>query len=231
MSTLKNCAKRTVLASARRFGYDIVTLKQNANQSEEAHRIDVLGLIVGTFKPRFFVQVGANDGVRVDPMRRLILGWALPGLLVEPIPLAFDKLRQNYASQPQLLFEQSAVSDTDGIAVMSLPNGDSEAATLLQVSNSPFKVEQIQVVLVSPETLLKKHRIDKSTLDLLVVDAEGWDARIVKAFLDVCSPAIIQFENYLLSEDTRESLSRHLHGRGYATLVVGIDTIALKTPR
>src|SRR5687768_133577 len=44
-----------------------------------------------------FIQIGAYDGVEADPIRSLVLdsdSWQ--GILVEPQPDAFERLRQNY---------------------------------------------------------------------------------------------------------------------------------------
>jgi hypothetical protein len=38
----------------------------------------------------FFLQVGANDGVRHDPLRQIVLEYHLRGLCVEPLPDMFD---------------------------------------------------------------------------------------------------------------------------------------------
>src|SRR6266700_5808911 len=65
--------------------------------------------------PVFFVQIGANDGMHGDPLRSLILkhaSWG--GILVEPVPYAFERLKKNYAGRSNLHFENVAVSDCAG---------------------------------------------------------------------------------------------------------------------
>ena len=42
----------------------------------------------------YFVQIGANNGVRNDPLRSLILKYHLRGLLVEPLTDMFDELKK-----------------------------------------------------------------------------------------------------------------------------------------
>ena len=63
-----------------------------------------------------FVEIGAYDGIAGDPIRRLILtnpGWK--GVLVEPQPDAFRKLKQNYAGEVSRLHVlNAAISDTPG---------------------------------------------------------------------------------------------------------------------
>jgi hypothetical protein len=54
--------------------------------------VDILTLVVEKYletqKPFFFVQIGANDGIQDDPLRKLILRHKFCGLLVEPITLS-----------------------------------------------------------------------------------------------------------------------------------------------
>src|SRR5262245_12222347 len=63
-----------------------------------------------------FVQIGAYDGVAGDPIRSLVLesnGWR--GVMVEPQPSAFNRLRRNYSDQAsRLTFLNVAISDGIG---------------------------------------------------------------------------------------------------------------------
>lgn len=81
---------------------------------EFEHLFDVLSLVVEKYlakqKPFFFVQIGTNDGIQDDPVRKLILTHKLPGLFVEPTPDIFSLLCRNYADLPQLQFANVAIS-------------------------------------------------------------------------------------------------------------------------
>jgi FkbM family methyltransferase len=44
-----------------------------------------------------FIQVGANDGKLNDPLRKFILKKFLKGVMIEPQPEIFKKLKGNYA--------------------------------------------------------------------------------------------------------------------------------------
>src|SRR5262249_35234617 len=103
-----------VRQSLNRFGYDVV---RYAGESCD-HPLNVLEIAVRERLQRqtdfFFVQVGANDGVRSDPLRSLVLEHRLAGLLIEPLPDQYARLRENYAGQPQLRFENCAVAEHDG---------------------------------------------------------------------------------------------------------------------
>ena len=43
-----------------------------------------------------FIQVGANDGSLNDPIRQFILKNYLKGVMIEPQPKIFEKLKINY---------------------------------------------------------------------------------------------------------------------------------------
>jgi hypothetical protein len=78
-------------------------------------------------------------------------------------------------------------------------------------------------------TLLHRHQIDR--LDLLVIDTEGWDWRILRQFdLARLRPKLILFEHQHLSAEARggahEFLARHDYG--WAETAEG-DTLAWST--
>lgn len=65
----------------------------------------------------FFVVVGAMDGVGHDRLHKHIARnpeWK--GLLVEPLPDMFDKLKANYAGRDNLIFEDAAITEKEGTA-------------------------------------------------------------------------------------------------------------------
>src|SRR5271165_1303468 len=68
--------------------------------------------IISAFNSRtenfFFVQIGAYDGYDCDPIQKFIRRYGWNGILVEPQPDAFEKLRQNYENFPGLIFERTA---------------------------------------------------------------------------------------------------------------------------
>ena len=46
-----------------------------------------------------FVEIGSNDGEQHDHLRPLILAPRLAGVMVEPVPYVFERLRGNYAAR------------------------------------------------------------------------------------------------------------------------------------
>lgn len=56
----------------------------------------ILRAFADRYPKAFFVEIGANDGEQHDHLRPLILGEEWRGIMVEPVPYVFERLRQNY---------------------------------------------------------------------------------------------------------------------------------------
>ena len=63
-----------------------------------------------------FIQVGASDGLRWDPVRRFIIRDKWNGVLIEPLEPVYNMLVNNYAyvKQNNLKFENCAISKEKG---------------------------------------------------------------------------------------------------------------------
>jgi hypothetical protein len=79
---------------------------------------------------------------------------------------------------------------------------------------------------------MRKYRLE--TVDVLQIDTEGYDFKILSQFLDAgIEPAVINFESFHLSKDERNGSRRMLTERGYGFLDYGavgsnMDTLAVK---
>ena len=187
--------KSVIKASLRQLGFEL----RRIIPQEPENPIAVLDLLVlhylNTQRNFFFVQIGANDGVRGDPLRHLILKYRLAGLLVEPLPDLFGELRGT-CGQPQLRYENAALAASDGPVVLfrfaaDAPTPDyahglarfnkaaiSWLATELGLTGS---LESVEVPGMTLASLLDRHEIDKFAL--LQVDTEGFDYEILKMTL------------------------------------------------
>ena len=171
-----------------------------------------------------FVQVGAFDGVFLDPMRKHVLANHWRGLLVEPQRDAFERLKANYAGEPQLRFENAAITDADGPVRMlaGRRQGETTVSSGL-LSGFYFKAKMVlrgdyaKTITVPGTTLraaLAKHGMTE--FDLLQVDAEGCDDRIVRQALMICLPSVIHFESLWIPNQRLAALYAMLRERGYA---------------
>src|SRR5271166_6111911 len=109
------------------FGYEIVAIKEPV-----AARIDILELLLTKVSAEragfYFIQVGANDGLKDDPLRRFVSKYHWRGILVEPQPQVFERLVKNYEAEKQLVFENVAIDDADGTARLCVADSKVESA-------------------------------------------------------------------------------------------------------
>jgi FkbM family methyltransferase len=230
---------KTLMKSVfHRGGIDIVRFVPELNRP-----FAVLPLLVrahiATDEPFFFVQVGANDGVLDDPLRDLILQNRLPGLLIEPLPDIFDKLKHNYRDQPQLSFENVAILSCDGNVPIHRVRSNATVphhwhgiasfnrGNLLTQGVPPESIETVSVEGTTLQFLLTKHKIEK--VSLLQIDTEGYDFEIIRyAFDSGIFPDMINYEHCWLVPDIRYQCKQMLDRHGYQFLEVGKDTLAIR---
>jgi hypothetical protein len=62
-------------------------------------------------KDLFFIQIGANDGVRCDDIYRFVTKNQLKGIVVEPLKDLFCDLEENYKRHPQIKKVNAAISN------------------------------------------------------------------------------------------------------------------------
>jgi len=180
------------------------------------------------------VQIGAFDGELCDPLRNLLTYPHLRVLFVEPQPEAFRKLKLLYTGRPGTLFENSAIGDFDGTAKMYLekntlssPLASLDRNHLTRFGIDPSEASSINVQVIRVESLLKRHQIEQ--VDVLQVDTEGFDYKIVTQFLESgFVPKIINFERLHLDKKERVEILRRLEQHHYCFQDHGYDTFAIQ---
>jgi FkbM family methyltransferase len=239
----------TLQALVQRFvnklGYKIEKLRPPISAPLDVFDL-VVHKLVTTVPDFFFGQIGANDGITRDPVRKYVLKYRWRGLLVEPQPKVFPLLQQNYQDEKQLVFEQAAVAEKDGVArffvadenlapernltVFSSLNKDVLARCLARelppgASRQAAAMRGVEVKALSVQGLLDKHRITR--IDLLMTDTQGHDCPIVKQFLSSkVRPTAIHFEHLHTPEDELQTCLRLLVDNGYRCARLEIDTLA-----
>lgn len=232
--------KELIRRTLRARGFDIVRY-----MPEIGAPFDVLPIIVRDRLTRggpfFFVQIGANDGMLDDPLRTLILDHKLTGLLVEPLPDMFELLQRNYAGSEGLIFENVAIASEAGLAPLYRVARDSGVPAssywhglasfskrhLLKEGVPEASIERVDVRAVTLQSLLVKHRVQ--AVDLLQVDAEGYDYEVVRSAVEGgCLPRIINYEHCHLVPSVRAACWRLLDEHGYRFIEVGKDTLAMR---
>ena len=173
-----------------------------------------------------FVQVGANDGVFGDPIRDYVLTRGWRGVLVEPQPDVFARLKDNYPGHAdRLIFEQVAIGPEGTLTLYRPPSDMANTWGLSVVSADPAvaartlgiaedRLETIEVPSIPLTALFERHGTDR--LDVLQIDVEGLDWQILRT-LDFARyrPTLIQFESGHMPRGQITEATRTLNAAGY----------------
>jgi FkbM family methyltransferase len=219
-----------------------------------AGSVDPVGRVLTAFAqdtadhPVTFVQVGSNDGTTDDPLRSLAEAYGWSGVLVEPVPYVFSRLKQERGWDQRLRLENVAIGDHDGEAEFfhlrqlrlgqQLPEWyDQLGSFSLEIILSPEHVEQIPgirdlvvrttVRTLTFESLCAKHEIER--FDLLHIDAEGYDWEILRRIeLERYRPLMVLFEHRHLTPQDQQCAQMRLELCGYAWHQAWFDTLAVR---
>ncbi len=193
----------------------------------------------------FFVEIGSNDGEQHDHLRPFIVGRSWRGIMVEPVPHVFERLRRNYGAIERVTLENAAIADRDGTIPFFYPAAETDLTGLPDwydgigslsreaVVGHARHIPDIEQRLVREEvecltyaSLCARHGVAR--VDLLVIDTEGHDREILRT-LDLTGqrPRLIVYEHFHLSPHDRGDAREQLERAGYETLEEGFDTFAL----
>lgn len=153
-----------------------------SQNNEEEEILKYFGDKVGTF-----ISIGENDGITLSNVRALAeRGWS--GVLVEPSPSAFAKLKENYKDKEGFYLYRFALGITNGLVKMwdsgtHFNTGDTSLlSTLVEADRDKWaastKFTEIEVQCFRWKTFLNRLKIKK--FDFISLDAEGLDYEILK---------------------------------------------------
>jgi FkbM family methyltransferase len=197
-------------------------------------------------KHPFVLQIGANDGVRFDPLHQFTTdhGWA--GLMVEPHPSVFRDLEDNYRGFQNIKTLNVAIGQSDGELSLYTPNDSIIASnpdlsglcsldvdvlirtmTYYKIQNPAQCVQRFAVKALSVATLLKESHLD--SIDVLQIDTEGYDWKILSQFdLDDLGVRLINVEYEHLESVERVACVEHLTKHGFEMARYGLDLVAFR---
>jgi len=180
----------------------------------------------------YFVQVGANNGIDRFTDFRMKYDWS--GILIEPQKHVFDELKTNNKWDKNVYFENSAISEYDDIKTLyklsvseswwatgiasfdksnilkHLQEGYLDAYSKkdgIKIEGDPEKyIIEEKVNCISFNTLKNKYNIKE--IDLLIIDTEGHDYKVLKSFnINKIRPSIIIYEFvHLPKNEFKESI-------------------------
>ncbi len=199
-----------------------------------------------------FIQIGANDGLRNDPLRPFIVRHDWQGVLVEPLPTVFPLLQRNYAylQRPQLVFLNAAVTvEGEGnLEFWSVKQSHLDALPLEQRLDFQRKasfnrghvagflpahwnpdqaLEPVPVPCLGLEQIIATH-LPRKPLHLLVIDVEGYESTLIPGLdFSRIRPEAVFFETEHLGAD-KQRVFDHLGRYGYRIDEVGLDAMAVR---
>jgi FkbM family methyltransferase len=194
----------------------------------------------------FFVEIGANDGEQHDPLRPYSRSPGWRGVMVEPVPYVFERLRRNYGAEDGIELVNAAIAQRDGpIEFFHLPPSDDPRAESLpdwydaigsfsreavlahpEVADAADRVVATEVRGITFETLCRELGID--AIDLLLIDTEGSDADVLGQ-IDFARrrPRLVVYEHFHMSAAVRAECAELMRTAGYETLAEHFDTYCL----
>jgi FkbM family methyltransferase len=191
----------------------------------------------------FFVQIGALDGRKSDPIHELVAKHAWNGILVEPQKRYFARLKENYGERAGLTFRNVAISDRREKKTLYRIRDDATAVPDWAPGLASFELGSIlghRLEIPDVESLIETEEVDCVTLDdllgeapgpidLLLIDVEGYDAEIIRMLdLDRSRPGIVHFEHKHLGRRDWEASVEKLLEHGYRVSAGISDTLAYR---
>jgi len=189
------------------------------------------------------VQIGANNGILRDPIFPLIKRYGWKGVLVEPVKHHFRQLQETYRAFPSIILENCAITENQETKTMYSVNPETPLAPVWAAGLSSLYEENLlkhkkkfpdisshiiqeEVQCMTLEHLVSKHRLKR--IDLLCVDAEGYDFQILKQVhtLDV-RPKVILYEHKHMDSNVKKQTKEMLQRLGYTINEKIQNTIAV----
>jgi FkbM family methyltransferase len=211
----------------------------------------VVHWLLETDPHRLVWQIGAADGILVDPLRSALVNFDPPALLLEPNPYMFAKLGQGYANNRKARLLQLAYGTGETELVLNAIN-PAKAAELglphwvLGISSVYDDKNAIGGLTIDAETTrLIQSCIERVAVavthfdalvaqgggrqpDVLVIDAEGMDEVILNDILTRgCRPEVIHFEIQCMDPSDYRILAAQLSA-DYLLLPFGNDITAYR---
>lgn len=180
-----------------------------------------------------FIQIGANDGVHCDPMYKYLFEKKIRALMVEPNPTVFDKLKCNHKNALSTIFYKKVAIGSEGeFTLFWNPKDTGVASTnkdhvMKHLNGKEEEILEEKIKMIPFETLIAEFQ-EFSKVDLLLIDTEGWDGKIILSInFEKFTTDVVVFENAHL-QDEYYLVKEYLLANGYLLFDSNSDSIAIK---
>lgn len=96
------------------------------------------------------------------------------GIVIEPIPSVFNKLKENYSYNRNVIALNVAVSDKNGTSNFYEDGGEASSLSIEHTKKHKMKVNTINVKTITLLNLWEKY-VKSNKVDILNLDCEGYD--------------------------------------------------------
>ncbi|MFT8732689.1 MAG: glycosyltransferase [Acetobacter fabarum] len=234
----------------------VMAIEQNVNFNDSDAKLfeisKVLHWIFKNYPDKVIWQIGAADGVLVDPIRNVMINANPHALLLEPNPYMFAFLAENYKNNTNTNIIQRAYSldkqkltlnaiNPQKVKEAGLPGwvlgissvyndknaigglGGTDEQTTRKIHTC---IEKIEVDVVGFDELLAISNAVPP--DVLIIDAEGMDKIIIDdIFAHNCRPMVMHFEIQCMEPSNIQELVATLNDQ-YFLLQFGNDVSAYR---
>lgn len=167
---------------------------------------------------KIIFDIGANEGHYLLKIREKIPYAKI--ISVEPNPEAFRILKKNVTENKikNVILVNRAVSSGNGIENFEIVKGITQVGALKIYGEKWFgknRIKKIKVKTITLENLINTY--DTIEVDLLKIDAEGTELRILKSsknILDIIKRIVVEFH----SESIRNAIIKYLKKHGFKLL-------------
>lgn len=164
--------------------------------------LDIADILQGYFPPGHqgtFLEVGAAHPTMISvsfPFRSL--GWNI--ISVEPNP----EFIANFKEMNLPILEYAACAEDKGPTTFKIsPNSVSCSALEIKDNYKGFmgwtdeSYRTVDVQAYKLDTILQKHHPELNSIDILLIDTEGWELEVLQGFsLEKFNPKVVCLENY-----------------------------------
>lgn len=189
------------------------------------------------------VSVGAYDGLQNDPVSRFIRTHDCRGILVEPQPAVFERLRENFKDFPRFALVNAAIDETSGSrplyyvpsGIATLPQWTEQIASFSldhlkkHEEQAPGLIAHIAsqpIRTISFDDLLDEFRL--TAIDVLQIDAEGMDGQMLRWFpFERVRPGVLHYEIVHMPAVEQADVRARLQRFGYRVYEADSPTDAM----
>jgi len=171
---MMSVAKQAVRRALAQFGYSVRHVGSGSSVTGVEMLEDIRVRLGNPSSPTLF-DVGANVGQTIDQFRA---AYVSPRLIAfEPSPSTFAVLRRSHGHHAGVQLEQLALGDVEGRAVLYVTHDHSVNDSLLAPTFED-RSEEVTVQVATVDQYCARNGID--VVDLLKIDAQGYDLRVIE---------------------------------------------------